>query len=57
MADQAMKTPITQPVITIPGLGAVPVVAIRLPDGTIALRHPSELEKGVPAPKPAGGSA
>ena len=54
MPNETTKTPITQPVITIPGLGAVPVVAVRLPDGTIALRHPTELQKGVPAPKPAG---
>jgi hypothetical protein len=35
----------TQGVVQLPGLGAVPVVAVRLPDGTIALRHPSELIK------------
>ena len=39
MADQNPQT------VNLPGLGAVPVVAIRLPDGTIALRHPSELIK------------
>lgn len=57
MTDNATKAPITQPIITVPGLGAVPVVAIRLPDGTIALRHPSELNKTAPLPKAPGGGA
>lgn len=56
MADDSTPS-VTQSQITVPGLGAVPVVAVRLPDGTIALRHPSELQKVVPAPKPAGGGA
>ena len=42
------------PTINLPGLGAVLVVAIRLPDGTIALRHPSELIK-TPATVKTGG--
>ena len=54
MANESTKVPVTQPVLSVPGLTAVPVVAVRLPDGTIALRHPSELEK-VPAPAPARG--
>lgn len=56
MADNSGKAPITQPIVTVPGLGAVPVVAIKLPDGTVALRHPNELDKTVPLPKPGGGS-
>lgn len=54
MPDDKTKTPVSQPVITIPGLGAVPVVAVRLPDGTVALRHPSELGKTVPPLKTGG---
>lgn len=57
MADTTTKAPITQPIITVPGLGAIPVVAIKLPDGTIALRHPNELDKTVPLPKQPGGGA
>lgn len=57
MADTPKGTPITQPVITIPGLGAIPVVAVKLPDGTIALRHPDELDKTVPLPTRDGGGA
>lgn len=34
-----------QQTVNLPGLGAVQVVAVRLPDGSIALRHPSELIK------------
>jgi hypothetical protein len=56
VADTTQKPDVTQPTITLPGLGAVPVVAIRLPDGTIALRHPSELTKNV-APLRAPGGA
>ena len=52
MANDATKAPVTQPVLSIPGLTAGPVVAGRLRDGTIALRHPSELQKIVP---PSGG--
>ena len=55
MANDAIKAPVTQPVISVPGLTAVPVVAVRLPDGTIALRHPSELQKIVPPPAGGGG--
>lgn len=55
MSDETTRAPVTQPIITIPGLGAVPVVAVKLPDGTIALRHPSELNKTVPLPKEQGG--
>lgn len=47
MVDE-VKKPNTQPIVSLPGLQAVPVVAIRLPNGEIALRHPSELQK-VPA--------
>lgn len=57
MTNQEGKGPITQPIITVPGLGAVPVVAVKLPDGTIALRHPSELNKTAPLPKAHGGGA
>lgn len=46
---------ITVPVVNLPGLGAVPVVAVRLPDGTIALRHPSELIKQPPSNVKIGG--
>ena len=46
---------VTQPTITLPGVGAVPYVAIRLPDGTIALRHPSEVIKNPPRPAREGG--
>lgn len=45
MADDTQKTPVIQPIVSIPGLQAVPVVAVRLPNGEIALRHPSELAK------------
>ncbi|MGH9717635.1 MAG: hypothetical protein ACRD4R_13040 [Candidatus Acidiferrales bacterium] len=55
MADKPATTPITQPVVNIPGLQPVPVVAIRLPDGTIALRHPSELQKPAGQPAVKGG--
>lgn len=55
MADATKKEPTKYPVVTVPGLGAIPVVIVKLPDGTIALRHPSELANTVPAPKPAGG--
>ena len=34
-----------QQTVTLPGLGAVQVVVVKLPDGSIALRHPSELIK------------
>jgi hypothetical protein len=54
MPDNTTKPPLTQPLITIPGLGAIPVVAVRLADGTVALRHPSELGKTVPRPKEGG---
>lgn len=57
MAEKTSKAAITQPIITVPGLGAVPVVAIKLPDGTIALRHPNELDKTVPLAKKQGGGA
>jgi len=56
MPDNAPKPPVTQPVISIPGLGSVPVVAVRLPDGTVALRHPSEIGKTVPRPKEGGST-
>lgn len=56
MADNSSKTPLTQPLVTIPGLVAIPVVAVRLPDGTIALRHPSELQKSVPQIKSTEGN-
>lgn len=38
-------------IINLPGLKPIPVVAIKLPDGTIALRHPSEIQKLPPQPK------
>jgi hypothetical protein len=57
MPDDTTKTPVSQPVITIPGLGAVPVVAVRLPDGTVVLRHPSELGKTVPPLKTGGNKS
>lgn len=47
------KKPVTQPVVTIPGLAPVPVVAVRLPNGAVALRHPAELVKPTSQP-PAG---
>jgi len=49
MAETGVQT------VNLPGLGAVPVVAIRLPDGTIALRHPSELVKQPAQTKISGG--
>lgn len=52
-SDQTQKN-ITVPVADVPGLGAIPVVAVRLPNGQVALRHPDELQK-LPAPAPAGG--
>lgn len=55
MADQRAKTPITQPVISIPGMVGVPWVAIKLPNGQIALRHPDELQK-IPSPAKAKGA-
>lgn len=48
MADEATKPVVATPIVQLPGLVPVPVVAVRLPDGTIALRHPSELEKPAP---------
>jgi hypothetical protein len=48
-----MPEPVTS-TVNFPGLGAVPVVAVRLPDGTIALRHPSELIKPAPQVKIGG---
>lgn len=35
--------------VAVPGLQSVPWVAVKLPDGTIVLRHPDELEKKSPA--------
>lgn len=56
MANETKPAAVTSPVVQIPGVGAVPVVAIELPDGTIALRHPSELAKGTaPAAPKTGG--
>lgn len=55
MSDQKTQTPATLPVVNIPGLTAIPVVAVRLPNGTIALRHPDELQKPQPAARPRGG--
>ena len=55
MSDNTNNTPVTQPVVSIPGMTAVPVVAVKLPNGTIALRHPSELQKPQPAARPRGG--
>lgn len=45
----------TFPVVQMHGLGPVAVVAIKLPDGTIALRHPSELIKNVAPMRAPGG--
>lgn len=45
MANETEKPPVVPQIISIPGLQAVPVVAVRLPNGEIALRHPSELAK------------
>lgn len=55
MSDSKTQNTVTQPVVSIPGLTPVPVVAVRLPDGTIALRHPSELVKPLPATPAKGG--
>lgn len=44
------------PTVSIPGLGAVPVVAVKLPSGQVVLRHPDELQKQTP-PKPQTGGA
>lgn len=55
MADATEKQPVTQPVVNIPGLQPVPYVAIKLPSGEIALRHPSELQK-LPSPAKAKGA-
>lgn len=46
MADETEKKVGT---VQVPGLQPVPWVAVKLPDGTIALRHPDELEKEAPA--------
>ena len=54
MADQPTKPPVQIPMVSIPGLGAGPVVAVRLPSGQVVLRHPDELQKPNP-PAPAGG--
>jgi hypothetical protein len=51
MADQNSH------IVNIPGLGAVPVVLIKLPDGSIALRHPSELIKQPPSNIKIGGKS
>lgn len=45
------QKPVSQPVVQVPGLGAVPVVVVKLKDGTTALRHPSEVLTGVPPSK------
>ena len=55
MAEKEKVPAPVQAVVNIPGLGAVTAVAVRLPSGQIALRHPEELQKQVP-PKPAGGA-
>lgn len=55
MPDSTNKEAKPIPKVTIPGLGAVPVVAVKLPDGTIALRHPSEIQKLQPPPAAKGG--
>lgn len=57
MSDETKKPDVVRPVISIPGLGAVPVVAVKLPDGSVALRHPSELVKGTPPEQTGGGGA
>lgn len=49
MADQTKQPGVQLPVISIPGVGKIPVVAIKLPSGQVALRHPSELSTP-PAP-------
>lgn len=57
MAEPTGRKPITQPVVSIPGLGAVPVVAVRLPSGQVVLRHPDELQKPTPATPATGGGS
>ena len=49
-----MANPVTS-TINLPGLQPIQVVAVKLPDGTIALRHPSELKKLTPQIKMTGG--
>jgi D-alanyl-D-alanine carboxypeptidase len=51
MADQ------NQQLVNIPGLGAVQVVVIKLPNGQVALRHPSELIKQPPSNIKVGGAS
>jgi hypothetical protein len=53
MATDPQKPVEVPQIVQIPGLAPVEVVAIRLPDGTIALRHPSELQKPTPPVAPA----
>jgi len=50
MADETPKPNQVETIVAIPGLQPVPVVAVRLPNGEIALRHPSELSKLPAAP-------
>lgn len=49
MADDTTKPDQVASIVQIPGLQPVAVVAVRLPNGEIALRHASELQKVVPA--------
>ncbi|MGH9487150.1 MAG: hypothetical protein ACRD04_06110 [Terriglobales bacterium] len=55
MAEKTERPAVTQPVVHVPGMQPVPYVAITLPDGTVALRHPSELQKTPSPAKMKGG--
>ena len=45
MADNPSSTPTTVGTVKLPGAAQIPFVVVKLPDGTLALRHPSELIK------------
>lgn len=51
MAEFSSPGDIATGMIKLPNAAQVPYVVIKLPDGTLALRHPNELTK--PAAEPA----
>lgn len=54
MADD-VKQPVAESTVNVPGLQAVPWVAVRLPSGIVVLRHPDELTK-IPNAAPVAGA-
>jgi len=61
VADNTSSTPTQVGTVKLPGAAQIPFVVVKLADGTLALRHPSELIKPVgaihelPVPKTGGG--